>query len=104
MANTPYAGLNLQIAISGTAVPVAPANVSGGYIVNPLSAVDQGLGSAEPLYVDVVGACAATQGNGTIVSLAPGQEFDLPPGLANQVWANAVSSGHKFTCVYYLSS
>ncbi len=100
MALVPSAGLATQIASSGQAVMVAPANISGGYIVNPSSPADQGV-SVEPLYVDIVSECSALVANVTTVSLGPGQKFDMPVNSSKPVWVNAASAGHNFTCVIF---
>lgn len=104
MALVPSAGTNTQITTGGQAVQAAPPGIAGGYIVNPMSATDQGLSAAEPLAVDVVGQCVMVQGNGTIVLLWPGEKFDLPANSTNPVYVNANSSGHKFTVVVFTGS
>lgn len=80
-----------------TAVSPITGPVNGGYILNPLSATDQGIGAAEVLYVDPV-ATATTTGNGTNNTLQPGQVYNLVPGSNQTVSVNAATSGHKFVC------
>ena len=86
MENSPNQGLNISVPSSGQAVITAPANTLGGYIVNPATAIDQDIATAEPLYVDVVGQCAGLQAYGTIVALQPGERFDVPYGSTNPVY------------------
>ena len=61
----PIAGMATQTDDGGAAIQVAPGSfwgtnrVVGGVIVNPLSAADQGLPAAEPLYYDFTGPAYA---------------------------------------------
>lgn len=101
---TPAPGLTVQIAVGGTAVIVAGPNPNGGYITNPISAVDQGLPASsapEPLFIDPTGKPATTQGNGTTFRLEPGQTFELIPGQTTTTSVNAATTGHKFSAVVY---
>jgi hypothetical protein len=96
---TPVAGLVSQTPVTaGTAVDAIPANQAGGYVVNPLSAADQGLATAEPLYVDPTGA-ATTTANGTTVALQPGQSFAVIPNATTTLSVASASASHKFTAV-----
>lgn len=97
---TPTAGLVSQVATGGTPVTVFPAGINGGFIQNPASATDQGLGATEPLYVNAVGA-AGTAGNGTTFALAAGQTWTAIPGQTTVTSVNATSSGHKFAATYW---
>lgn len=102
--STPVPGTNSIITTGGVAVQAAPSGLTGGYITNPVSPVDQGLGSGaapEPLYIDPTGNPATLQGNGTCIALAPGESFPIIPGSTETVSANAASNGHKFTVVVY---
>jgi hypothetical protein len=83
-----------------TAVLAVSNGINGGYVVNPLTASDQGLGAIEPLYVNIV-TNATTSGNGTTVALQAGQSFALVPGQTTAVSVNAASNGHRFTCVFW---
>jgi hypothetical protein len=100
MAVTPVAGTNVAVASSDTPVPVIPANAAGGIITNPLSATDQGIGAAEPLYINPV-TDPTLQGNGTTFALAPGQSWEVIPGQTTVTKANAATAGHKFTAIYW---
>ncbi len=87
-----------SVATGGTAVVALTGKVNGYYIVNPLSATDQGLGAVEPLYIDTT-TTATTTASGTNAALAPGQPFGGIFGSSTNVSVNAASSGHNFTCV-----
>lgn len=104
MAVTPKAGTNSVVVTGGTPVQAVPANPNGGFITNPLTAADQGLGTAETLYVDPVSTTPGStpgSGNGTATALAPGQTWYLIPGQTTPTFVNAASSGHKFTVVWF---
>ncbi len=90
---TPVAGTASQIVTAGTPVQAAPGNINGGYITNPPDAPGY-------LYVDPVGA-AGTTAQGTTISLAPGQSFDLIPGTTLPTTANSQSNVHNFSVVTY---
>jgi hypothetical protein len=98
---TPQAPLASVVTTGGTAVTVFPAGISGGFIQNPASAADQGLGGTEPLYVNVVNA-ADVAGNGTTFALAPGQTWTAIPGQTTVTSCNAASSGHKFAASFWI--
>jgi hypothetical protein len=100
MSITPIAGLVSVVTTGGTPVTAVGPNPQGGFITNPLLAADQGLGTAEPLYVNAVGA-AGTAANGTTFALQPGQTWSLIPGQTTPTSVNAVTSGHKFSVVSY---
>lgn len=100
MAVTPLPGLTSTIATGGTAVNAAGPNPNGGFIMNPASAADQGLGSPEPLYVNPVDA-AGTAGNGNTFAIAPGGSWSLIPGQTTSTSVNAASSGHRFSVIVY---
>lgn len=102
----PQAGLVSEVATGGTAVtPVAGATkgIGGGFIQNPYDAADQGLGSAEVLYVDPINEPGSSPGagNGTTFVLYPGQTWSMIAGQITPTRVNAASSGHKFSCVWW---
>ena len=99
--STPTPGLTNIVQIGGTPVTVANAGTGGGLVTNPLSATDQGISNAEPLYVDPVGSCAATSAGGTILALQPGDTYTLVPGSTLPTIVNAATGGHKFTVVLW---
>jgi hypothetical protein len=95
----PVEGPNTQTpSTPNTAITAIPANQAGGYIVNPLSATDQGLGANEVLYVDQVGP-AKTTANGTTIALQPGQSYYIIPNTITPVTCASNSPSHKFTAV-----
>lgn len=101
---TPVALLTSVVTTGGTAVQVAPGNVNGGFITNPVDAADQGIPTAEPLFVSPVSATpgsASGDGNGVTFVLYPGQSWPLIAGQTTQTWVNAATSGHKFSGVTY---
>jgi|SRR5579859_2372299 len=103
MAVTPVPGTNTVVPVGGAPIQALPPNINGGIITNPVSAGDQGLGAAEPLYIDAVGTPGAGDGagNGTTFVLYPGQTWEAIPGQTTPTLVNALSSGHKFTAIYW---
>ena len=99
--NSPGAGSASAIVTGGVAVTLITAPVNGGYIVNPLVALDQNIATAEVAYINPVTTATAV-GNGTNVALQPGQIWYCPPGLAgSNVSAIAATAGHAFTVVVW---
>jgi len=104
MTVVPVAGAHSFISVGGTAVIAANANPSGyngGYIVNPLTATDQGISTAEPLIVDPTGVSPGLTANGTALALQPGQSWNFIPGQVTATYVNGATSNHKFTVVVY---
>lgn len=93
---TPIAGYSSVVPIGGSAVIAVQPNQAGCTITNPIDPADQGLVTAEPLYVDPVASCGL-EANGTTFRLEPGQSFTGTPGSTKPVYVNAASDGHKFT-------
>src|ERR1700751_40619 len=80
----PTAGLASRTIDDGAAIQVAPGglgaiNQVGGIIANPLSAADQGLSTAEVLFVDFTGPAYSYE-TGTTTALSPGDTIDIPSG------------------------
>jgi hypothetical protein len=99
--STPTVGLATQTAATpGIPVNAIASNQSGGYIVNPLSAADQGLTSAEILFVNQV-APSDVQANGTTIALQPGQSYTVIPNTTTPVSVASLSANHKFTAVQW---
>jgi hypothetical protein len=101
---TPQPGAASIVAVGGTpviAVLAVASGIGGGFITNPLLASDQGIVTAEPLYISPVGA-ATLNSNGTTVALQPGQTWYIPAGQGSATSVNAATSGHKFTVVWWL--
>ena len=104
MSITPQGGLTFTIATGGVPVQVIPPGVSGGYIVNPFSAADQGFsGSTAPenLVVDPVNPPSLV-GNNTSTTIGPGQSYTALTNSTLGLWVNAATGGHKITVVYWL--
>ena len=97
---TPRACVTTTVVTGGTAVTIITGPLTGGYLVNPATAADQGIGSAENLYVDPINP-ATTTGNQTNSTLSPGQGYNFVPMQNSTVTVNAATSGHKFTCARY---
>jgi hypothetical protein len=99
MATTPVQGPAVQTPTTpGTAVTAIDPNQSGGYIVNPATNTDQGIPTAEVLYVSQVGL-AATHANGTTIALQPGQSYTVIPLTTTPVTVASNTPNHKFTAV-----
>jgi len=97
----PNAGSASQTPTSpGVPVNAIAPNQSGGYIVNPLLAIDQGLTNAEVLYVNQVGP-ATVNANGTTIALQPGQSYTVIPNTTSPVSVASLSANHKFTSVQW---
>ena len=92
-------GFASQVTTGGQSVQVANTTlgVHGGLIINPLAPQDQGLPSAESLWVNILGPAATSAVNQT-AELQPGQKFLVPKNT--NVWVNAASSGHNFSAYF----
>ena len=99
-AVTPVPGNASQITTGGTPVIAALPTVTGIIITNPASATDQGIATAETLYVNPVGA-AVLEANGTTFAIPPGGSWTLNFGQTTSTSVNAVTSGHKFSCIVF---
>jgi hypothetical protein len=99
MPVTPISGVNTFITTGGTSVIAIPGNPNGGYITNPLTSTDQGIGTAEALYIDPVGSASVLHANGTVFALQPGQTWNVISGQTTPTYVNATTSGHKFSVV-----
>ncbi len=95
---TPAAGTASAIVTGGTALVAVTGPVRGCYITNPTSNTDQAIATAENLYVNPVGT-ATTTGNGTTLTLVPGQSFFCIPGQTTNVSVVAATTAHAFTVV-----
>jgi hypothetical protein len=101
MAVTPVAGLVTQTsATPGVPVTVISPNQSGGFIVNPLLAADQGIAAAEVLYINQV-TTSDVNANGTTIALQPGQSYTVIPLTTTPVTAASLSPNHKFTAIQW---
>ena len=95
----PQPGLIAFLTLGGTPQTIVGPNPQGGFITNPYTSTDQGIGAAEPLFIDPTGNSATTQGNGTTFRLEPGQTWELIPGQTTTTSVNAMTSGHKFSVI-----
>ncbi len=94
------AGVSVQVAdismfLSGTDIQM---NELGGVIINPPSAEDQGLKSAESLFVNLLGGASTSTIPAGSTEIVPGQWYLVPPNM--NVWVNAASVGHRFTSFF----
>lgn len=64
-------------------------------IVNPATATDQNIATAEEIWVNVLGAATQTAG-ATSIPVAAGQSITLAPATSAISW-NAATTGHKIT-------
>jgi len=99
-STTPTAGAASAIVTGGTAVTLVTGPVNGCYIVNPLTATDQNIATAEVAYINPV-TTATTTGRGTTTTLQPGQSWSCVAGQFTNVSANAATSGHAFVVVQW---
>ncbi len=98
---TPIAGLSQQTnSAPGLPTNAIAPNQAGGYIVNPLLAADQGLPTAEVLFVNQV-TTSDVQANGTTIALQPGQSYTVIPFTTTPVSVASLSASHKFTSVQW---
>ena len=65
-------------------------------IINPSSATEQGIGSAESLFVNFVTTATLLSG-GTTIELLPGFGIGCPPKTTVAISVNATTTGHKFS-------
>jgi hypothetical protein len=101
----PRAGAANTVTQGGQAVVAIVGPVNGGFIYNPPDATAQNIMTAENINVDMTTPPLAgdASGYGTTSVIATGQTFTVPSPLAPgvQVWINAATSGHRFTCVVW---
>jgi hypothetical protein len=91
-------GLNTYIAVGGIVVNALNAGIAVGIITNPANAADQGLLLPESLFVDPFGN-AGLNAIGTTFELKPGQSWFAIPYQTTITTVNAVTTGHRFSCV-----
>lgn len=98
VASTPNAATTFTVVTGGVPVILVTGPVTGCYVINPLSAADQGIATAEVAQVDPV-KTAPSVGNNTTSTLQPGQGYSCPQGMTTNLSAVAATSGHKFNVV-----
>lgn len=86
------------LATGGVAQSIAVTH--GGWICNPLSAADQGLVTAEVIYVNIVTTATAV-GNAGNSNITAGQCFNVPAGFSGNVSWIAATTGHKLNATVY---
>ena len=91
-----YPGASSIVFKGGESIIALTGDALGGYIVNPMRAIDQNVDVAEVLFVDPTGP-AALQQTATTVPLQPGQGYRLAPNQTTPLWVNAKTTGHKFS-------
>ena len=96
------AGTTATIATGGAAVVAVTGPVNGCYIVNPATAGDQGIATAENAFVDPV-TTSTTTGNGTNTTIEPGRSWSCPVAVpaGKSISVNAATSGHKVSVVVW---
>ena len=105
MAATPVTPIPLLasvVAIGNTAVAAVGPNPNGGFLQNPSSSADQGVGPEDIVVNPVTAAVApgvAGGVNGTNFRIPPGGSWTVIAGQTTQTSVNAASSGHKFSGV-----
>lgn len=92
---TPVVGPSTQVS-GGTPVVALPANLNGGRITNPITAITV-------IYVDPTGAPAGQVAAGSTFALQPGQSWDAIPGQTTTTSVNAANgdNNHAFSAVYW---
>ncbi len=92
------------VAAGPAAVTTMTGPTKGGYITNPETATQQGIGAAENLYVSLTGVPTAVDANanGGVFVVKPGGSF-IAPALATGATLKVISAtaGHKFAGVKY---
>ena len=89
-----------SITTGGTSQTLSASNVRGCFILNPLTAAGQQIGTAESLFIGV-GIAATTTVGGKIIEIQPGGTFTCPPGGSGSYYITAVTTGHKYAGYYY---
>lgn len=86
-----------SIAAGGTAQQLCADNeiAYGLYVENPLTAAEQGISTAEILYVDWINT--AGPASGTSVHLQPGDTVQVNAAPSHAVTVYAVTTGHTFS-------
>jgi hypothetical protein len=97
-STTPAAGTAYAIVTGGVPLNIITGPVNGCYVTNPTSATDQNIATAENIYLNPVTA-ATTTGNGTNVTIAPGQSYSCVPGQTTNLSMIAATTAHAVTVV-----
>ena len=98
---TPKPGLISVILVAGNSVQVTEGTAIGGWIINPASAIDQGISRPDILYVDPTGP-ASVSPNGTSMALAPGTPYYAIPGSTLPLSVASNIPNHAFISVQWI--
>lgn len=92
-----FSGL-YAIASGGVAQQLAAAGEvkNNCVVLNPTSATQQSIGSAESLFINFVTTATVAAG-GTSIELLPGQAVGCPGGSLLAISVNAATTGHRFS-------
>lgn len=97
----PSGGLTLGTGGTSQVLAAGGTVLHGGWIKNPLSATQQGIGGAESIFVNITGGSALLTAGAQSVEVEPGGLLPLPAGIATAVSWNAVTTGHKISVVIW---
>lgn len=92
-----------MIETGGTAQVLATAGTAthGGLILNPSSAAQQGISTAESLFVNFTGGEAVASAGGQSFEILPGGTLTIPGGLSTSISVIASTTGHTFTAAIW---
>ena len=96
---TPAAGTAHILTTGGSAVTLVTGPVQGCYILNPLTAADQNIATAEVAYVNPVTTATQNSTNGSSTALQPGQSFNCIPGMTTNVSGIAATNSHNLVVI-----
>lgn len=93
----PTGSLTLTTGATAQVLTAAGTATHGGMILNPASATQQNVGTAESVWVCYTGATAVMQAGAQSFEIAPGGVLELPVGLATGISWIAATAGHRIT-------
>ena len=97
-ASTPAAFSGAYTIAAGTTaqqLEAASGITNSCSIVNPSTSTEQGIATAESLFVNFVTTATLLSG-GTTIELLPGTGIGCPPRMTTAISVNATTTGHKF--------
>ena len=89
-----------SVAQGAIPVMVAPPNVIGGFITNPLHGHDQEVRPPEPLYVCQAGTPSEAAFAQTF-AIQPGETYQIIHGGSFSTFVVAATSGHRFSGLFW---
>lgn len=94
---------SLTLATGGTSQLLATAGTAthGGMIYNPATAAEQGIATAESVFVSFTGTPAVASAGAQSFEILPGGDLSLPAGLTTAVNWIAATTGHKITAAVW---